>query len=149
MFSWFRDVLPVGSVAPAFILPDEEGSVFVLNQQRKKYVVIVFYPGDDTPTCTKQLCELRDQWPEVQARGTVVVGINPWAAEKHGKFRSKFQLPFPLLVDSGQRVAKTYHASGLVVRRTVYVVDPAGKIVLARRGKPSVAEILSVIPPVG
>jgi peroxiredoxin Q/BCP len=147
MFSWFRDVLPTGTVAPPFILPDEDGTVFVLNQQRNKYVVIVFYPGDDTPTCTKQLCELRDEWPEVQARGAIVVGINPWGAQSHGKFKSKFQLPFPLLVDNAQRVAKLYNASGIVTRRTVYVIGKDGKIIYAKRGKPSVEEILVVIPP--
>lgn len=144
--SLFKQPLPVGSDAPPFILPDENGDVFILNQQRHHYVVIIFYPGDDTSICTQQLCELRDNWERVQARDAVVVGINPADAASHGAFRKKHSYPFPLLVDSGKRVARMYNAGGLAVRRTVYVVGKDGKILFARCGKPSVDEILAAIP---
>jgi len=146
MISWFSKPLKVGAIAPPFLLPDEEGTVFVLNLHRNKYVVLIFYPGDDTPVCTKQMCEVRDNWEELRARGVYVVGINPQAAESHGEFRKKLGLPFPLLVDNGKRVSRLYNASGLMVRRTVYVIGKDGQILMGRRGKPSVQEILAVIP---
>lgn len=146
MLSWFADPLAVGSEAPPFILPDQEGTVFVLNLNRSKNVVLVFYPADDTPVCTAQLCELRDDWQKVRDRGGYVVGINPGAAGSHGNFRNKHNLPFPLLVDSGRRVAKLYKCDGPVVRRTVYVVGRDGRIMYAKRGKPSVDEILASFP---
>lgn len=145
--SLFQDPLPVGSPAPPFILPDENGDVFVLNLNRNKYVVLVFYPGDDTSICTAQLCELRDNWERVCSRGAIVLGINPADAASHQGFKKKNNYPFPLLVDSGKRVARLYNSGGtLATKRTVYVVGRDGRIIFARRGKPSVDEILAVIP---
>ncbi len=146
MLSWFADLLPVGSGAPAFLLPDQQGDVFVLNLNRNKNIVLVFYPADNTPVCTAQLCEMRDNWQKVRDKGALIVGINPGAADSHGGFRKKHDLPFPLLVDNGKRVAKMYHCDGIVVRRTVYVVGRDGKILFAKRGKPAVDEILAAIP---
>jgi peroxiredoxin Q/BCP len=145
MFSWFSKPLPVGSEAPPFIAPDQEGSVFVLNQQRNKYVVLVFYPADDTPVCTRQLCEFRDNWGLIEEAGGFVVGLNPRGEASHTAFRDKHKLPFPLLVDHGQRIAGLYNCGGIVVRRTVYVVGKDGRIVYARRGKPAVEEIIEAI----
>jgi peroxiredoxin Q/BCP len=105
--------------------------------------VLVFYPGDDTPGCTKQLCQFRDDWGEALARGVEVFGVNPASAPKHGKFRQKFHFPFPLLVDSGQKVAELYHCNGLIVKRTVYAIGPDGKIRFAKRGMPAPAEVLA------
>ncbi len=149
LLSLFEKPLPVGSAAPPFILPDEQGDVWVLNLHRNKHMVLVFYPADDTPTCTTQLCELRDAWTDVRARGAFVVGINPGTAESHKAFKSKHQYPFPILVDNGGRIAKLYNAGGFVTKRTVYVVGRDGKILFAKRGKPAVDEILSVIPKEG
>lgn len=146
MLSWFSDPLPVGSDAPPFILPDQDGAVFVLNLNRSKNVVLVFYPADDTPVCTAQLCEMRDDWSKLQEKNCIVLGINPGNASSHGGFRKKHDLPFPLLVDNGKRVSKMYNCDGLAVRRTVYVVGRDGKIKFAKRGKPSVSEILNAIP---
>lgn len=145
--SLFQDLLPVGSVAPPFILPDENGDVFVLNLNRNKNVVLVFYPGDDTSVCTAQLCELRDNWARLEDRNAIVLGINPADAASHQSFKKKHSYPFPLLVDSGKRVARLYNAGGtLVTKRSVYVIGRGGRIVFARRGKPSVDEILAAIP---
>ena len=146
MFGLFSKPLPVGSPAPPFILPDQEGRVFVLNMQRNKHVVLVFYPSDHTPTCTRQLCELRDDWERISQRGVCVVGINPGDEASHRSFKDKLQLPFPLLVDYEKRVAALYGCGGLIVKRTVYVVGPDGNIAYARRGKPSAGEILAAIP---
>jgi thioredoxin-dependent peroxiredoxin len=146
MFGLFSKPLPVGSPAPPFLAPDEEGHVFVLNQHRNKYVVLVFYPGDDTPTCRQQLCELRDEWLRLRDRGVYIVGVNPQDAASHGAFKKKFDFPFPILVDGGQRVARLYKANGLIVKRTVYVIGKDGRILFAKRGKPIVDEILAAIP---
>src|SRR5579872_2766584 len=111
MFSWlFSDPLPAGAVAPDFSLPDQFGHEVKLSTLRGHNVVLVFYPGDDTPGCTKQLCQLRDDWSSVRAAGVEVFGVNPQNARSHVKFREKYHLPFPLLVDPGQKVAALYHA---------------------------------------
>jgi len=93
--------------------------------------------------CTKQLCEFRDRWPQVQGRNVEVFGVNPQKPASHQKFRDKFHFPFPLLVDEGQKVAESYHANGLFVKRTVYLIDPEGVIRYARRGKPDPEEVLA------
>ena len=144
MLSWlFSDPLPVGTAAPDFSLSDDSGRTVRLSALRGRNVVLVFYPGDDTTVCRKQLCEFRDRWPEVQSRNTEVFGVNPQAVSSHQAFRAKFHFPFPLLVDQGQKVAELYHANGLLVKRTVYLIDPEGIIRYARRGKPSPDEVLA------
>jgi len=141
--SWlFSDPLAVGVKAPDFSLPDELGHLVTLSKLRGKRVVLVFYPGDDTPGCTKQLCEFRDSWNDVKSAGVEVYGVNPQSATKHEKFKTKYHFPFPLLVDSGQKVAALYNANGLIVKRTVYGIDRDGVIRFSRRGKPVPAEVL-------
>lgn len=146
MFSFLQKPLAVGTPAPPFIAPDEEGSVFVLNLNRNRYVILVFYPGDDTAICTKQLCEMRDGWDKIRDKGGLVVGINPGDAGSHKAFKTKHNYPFPLLVDNAKRVAKLYNCGGAIVNRTVYVVGRDGNILYAKRGKPSLDEILAAIP---
>jgi thioredoxin-dependent peroxiredoxin len=144
MLSWlFSDPLPVGTPAPDFTLLDDAGRSVTLSKLRGKDVVLVFYPGDDTPGCTKQLCDFRDHWKEARERGVEVFGVNPQSAGSHTKFRQKFKYPFPLLVDRGQHVASLYHANGLIVKRTVYRIDRKGVIRFAKRGSPPAAEILA------
>ena len=144
ILSWlFSQPLAVGSPAPQFTLPDQNGRPVSLRDfQGQKNVLLVFYPGDDTSICTKQLCELRDDWSTVQSKDTVVLGINPQSAESHQKFIAKQHYPFPLLVDKGQKVAGDYHASGLIVRRTVYLIGKDGRIQFAQRGKPKPESVL-------
>ena len=144
MFSWlFSDPLPAGTTAPEFTLPDDAGRPVALSGLRGRGVVLVFYPGDDTPGCTKQLCEFRDSWDAVRQRGVEVYGVNPQSPTSHGKFRQKYHFPFPLLVDRGQKVAALYHANGLIVKRTVYLIGPDGVIRFARRGMPRPSEVLA------
>ena len=114
-----------------------------LKQLRPKNVVLVFYPGDNTPVCRAQLCEFRDRWEQAKMRKAMVFGINPGAAASHAGFRDKNKLPFPLLVDAGQKVGALYHTTGILVKRTVYLIAPDGTIRFAQRGKPSVEEVLS------
>ena len=144
MLSWlFSEPLAVGSPAPDFSLPDQAGKIVKLSALRGKNVVLIFYPGDDTPGCTKQLCEFRDTWQSARPRGVEVFGVNPQGPESHGKFREKYKLPFRLLVDRGQKVAELYQANGLIVKRTVYRIGPDGTIRFAQRGKPSPDEVMA------
>src|SRR5271165_1390523 len=143
MFDWLLGppLLP-GTPAPDFSLSDQDGTSITLSKLRGSNVVLVFYPADETPTCRKQLCEFRDSWEFVTSKNTKVFGVNPNSAESHAQFRGSRSFPFPLLVDRDQRVARQYHADGLVVRRTVYLIDPDGVIRYAQRGKPEPKEVL-------
>jgi peroxiredoxin Q/BCP len=144
MLDWlFSDPLPVGTTAPDFTLPDDTGTPVSLKALRGKNVVLVFYPRDETSVCTQQLCEFRDRWPEVQSKNTVVFGVNPQDAASHAKFREHRQFPFPLLTDEGQKMGELYHARGLIVKRTVYLIGPDGVIRYAKRGKPEPVEVLA------
>jgi peroxiredoxin Q/BCP len=146
MLDWLLgSPLPVGAKAPAFVLKDENDRTVSLAGLKGKPVVLIFYPGDDTTICTKQLCEIRDDWSAFQRCGSVVYGVNGQSANAHGKFAAKYRFPFPLLVDSGWTVSQAYRAGWGVVRRTVYVIGPDGRIAYAQRGKPSTAEMLSAI----
>lgn len=147
ILSWLLDSpLPVGAEAPDFSLGDENGNTVRLSSFRgQSHVVLVFYPGDNTSVCTKQLCEFRDEWDQVRSKGAVVLGINPQSADSHRKFIQKQRYPFPLLVDKGKEVAKLYYAGGLIVRRTVYLIDRDGIIRFAQRGKPAPEKVLASI----
>ena len=146
MLAWlFGPPLPVGSVAPPFSLTDENDRPVSLKSLKGKPVVLVFYPGDDTAICTKQLCEIRDDWAAFKRLGAAVYGVNGQSANAHGKFAAKYKFPFPLLVDKGWEMSKEYRAGWGLIRRTVYVIGPDRRIVYAQRGKPSTAEILSAI----
>jgi peroxiredoxin Q/BCP len=145
MLDWlFSDPLAVGTPAPEFSTTDDQGKPVSLSSLKGKNVVLVFYPADDTTVCTKQLCEFRDSWDAVQGKNAVVFGVNPAGGESHGKFRAKHQLPFPILVDSGQAIGKAYKAYGAIVpKRTVYLIGPDGRIRYGKRGKPEPAEVLA------
>lgn len=144
MLEWlFSKPLEVGTAAPEFSVADEEGRTVTLAGLRGRNVILVFYPADDTTVCTKQLCEFRDEWADVQARNAVVFGVNPAKSAKHARFRERYKLPFPLLVDEGQKVGTLYHAAGLAPKRTVYLIGPDGVIRYAQRGKPEPAEVLA------
>lgn len=146
MLDWlFGGPLKLGAQAPPFALIDENERAVTLKSLKGKPIVLVFYPGDDTTICTKQLCEIRDDWAAFKRLGAAVYGVNGQGAEAHGKFAAKYKFPFPLLVDKGWQMSKAYHAGWGIVRRTVYVIGPDGRIIYAQRGKPSTADILSAI----
>ena len=146
MFGWLpRDPLPVGTKAPDFMLPTQAGKKVKLSAVRGKNVVLVFYPGDDTMICRRQLCEFRDAWPDIRGQNLVVFGINPQSADSHRKFRKRYKFPFPLLVDADQKVAAVYNSDGGVVNRTVYLIGPDGLIRYARRGMPQPQEVLAAV----
>jgi thioredoxin-dependent peroxiredoxin len=148
IWSWlFETPLGVGIEAPDFCLDDQDGKPIRISAFRgRSHVILVFYPGDATNLCTKQLCELRDAWSELISKDCAVLGINPQSAESHRKFIESQHYPFPLLVDKGQTVAKLYHASGLIIRRTVYLIDKEGVIRFAERGKPNKESVLAALP---
>jgi peroxiredoxin Q/BCP len=141
----FSEPLPAGAAAPDFALPDDTGRTISLSALRGRNVILVFYPGDDTPGCTRQLCQLRDEWQTARERGIEVFGINPQSARSHSRFRDKYHLPFPLLVDHGRKVATLYRANGLIVKRTVYLIGSDGKIRFSRRGMPAPSEVLAAV----
>jgi thioredoxin-dependent peroxiredoxin len=144
LLSWLtEEPLQPGSPAPDFLLPDQDGNQISLKDLRGRNVVLIFYPGDDTRVCTRQLCEFRDTWKAARDRNTLVFGVNPQSAATHARFRAKRSLPFPLLVDPGRRVAKLYRASmPLIVRRTVYLIGPDGAVRFAQRGTPPPEQVL-------
>jgi peroxiredoxin Q/BCP len=122
----------VGDVAPDFKLPNQNGSDVSLTDFRgQKTVVLYFYPKDDTPGCTIQSCEFRDQYEVFKAAGAEVVGINGDSSQSHQQFSSKYNLPFILLTDKGDQVRKQYGATaafGLLPGRVTYVIDKEGII---------------------
>ncbi len=137
------DLLPAGAPAPDFTLQDQDGAAVTLSSLRGKNVVLVFYPMDETPMCTTQLCEFRDRWGDVRAKNTLVFGVNPGSAAKHQKFKKSKAFPFPLLVDEGQKVAKLFHTDGwFTPSRSVYLIGKDGKVRFAKSGKPTPEEVL-------
>lgn len=135
--------------APEFSLLDQEGNRVTLKEYRgKNPVVLIFYPGDDTPGCTTQLCAIRDDWVEFQKYGVKVFGINHADAESHTKFWRHHGLKTPLLIDEGKRVSKLYGATkkffkAEIINRTVVVIDSQGIIRYLVRGLPPNSEILA------
>ncbi|HEX2914245.1 MAG TPA: peroxiredoxin [Chloroflexia bacterium] len=143
--------LEVGAVAPDFSLQDQNGKTVHLSDFKgKKPVVLIFYPADQTPGCTKQLCEARDATSTYREAGIVVFGVNPGGPEAHQKFVSRYSLTTPLLVDKGLEVATRYDAVlGLgplkVVNRTVVGIDTEGRVAFYKRGIPSTKEIVAAL----
>jgi thioredoxin-dependent peroxiredoxin len=126
--------LQLGQAAPAIELSDQAGQTWRLSEHRGQVVVLLFYPADETPVCTKQLCSVRDHWSQYQQTGAEVVGINTDAVEKHRRFAERHELPLPLLSDSDGHVVKAYDMKNLFgVKRGVVVIDGAGIVPLARR----------------
>jgi peroxiredoxin Q/BCP len=140
-------MVKVGDTAPEFSLIADSGDTVILSAYRgKRSVVLVFYPGDQTPVCTKQLCEIRDRYAEFEKRNTVVFGINPAGRESHAAFVKKQGYRFPLLADTDKKTVAAYGVKGILTKRTVFIVAMDGTVVYAKRGKPPVEEILENIP---
>ncbi|MCG3084462.1 thioredoxin-dependent thiol peroxidase [Anoxybacillus sp. LAT_35] len=124
--------------APDFTLPASNGENVTLSQFRGKYIVLYFYPKDMTPGCTTEACEFRDQYEVFTELGAVVIGISPDSIERHKKFIEKHRLPFLLLADEKQDVAKLYDVWKLKknfgkeymgIERSTFLIDPDGQII--------------------
>lgn len=129
--------LNIGDPAPDFSLLDSNGNTVNLSDLQGNYVVLYFYPRDNTPGCTKEACAFRDAYDQFQAKDAVVLGVSTDDAKSHDKFITKFNLPFPLLIDAGGKVAEAYESYGLKkfmgkeymgITRNTFVIDPSGAI---------------------
>ena len=123
------DKLNLNQPAPDFTLKDCDGRDWRLGEQRGKVVVLLFYPGDETPICTRQMCSVRDRWEDYQATGAEVVGISSDSVESHRKFSEHHDLPLRLLSDANANVSTMYGARSLIpgkVARSVFVIDADG-----------------------
>lgn len=127
----------VGDIAPDFSLPDQNGKMHSLSDQKGKWVLLYFYPKDDTPGCTKEACEIRDNYPAFKKMGIMVFGVSVDPVKKHAKFAEKYELPFTLLSDENKAVVNTYGIWGkkkfmgreyMGTNRVSFLIDPQGKI---------------------
>ena len=119
----------IGSPAPDFTLPDQDGSAVSLSSLRGQWVVVYFYPKDDTPGCTAESCSFRDSHEAFTDAGARVIGISSDSVASHRAFASKHSLPFTLLADEGGVVRKQFGVGrtlGLLPGRVTYVIDPQG-----------------------
>jgi peroxiredoxin Q/BCP len=126
-----QDDPQVGATAPDFTLKDGDDNQWQLSDQLGKVVVLLFYPGDETPICTRQMCSVRDRWEDYASTGAEVVGLSTDSIESHKKFAENHELPLRLLSDTGARVANLYGARSLIpgkVARSVFVIDAKGVI---------------------
>ncbi len=122
-------MLQVNDKAPELNLKDDEGRAFSLAAHRGERVLLVFYPGDNTPVCTRQMCDYRDGIEAFAGLGVRVVGISNDDADSHRKFKAKYNLPFTLLTDSDLAVAERYDSKGLMgMKRSVFLIDEKGVI---------------------
>jgi len=121
--------LAVNEPAPDFALKDGDGAEWRLSDHRGRVVALLFYPGDETPVCTRQMCSVRDRWEDYRATGAEVVGISSDSVDSHRKFAEHHELPLRLLSDQDREVAKLYGAISLLpgrVARSVFVIDAKG-----------------------
>lgn len=122
--------LEVGARAPDFTLPSTEGAIRLSERLKTRAVLLVFYPGDDTPVCTKQLCDYRDHLSLFGDLGVDVLAVNPQSLESHERFAKKHGLSFPLLSDADRVVCRHYDAVGLLgmTKRALVLIGKDGTI---------------------
>jgi thioredoxin-dependent peroxiredoxin len=137
------DELAPGNLAPKFTLADQESKTQSLSSYRGRWVVLYFYPKDDTPGCTTEACNFRDDQLALRALNVQILGISVDDSKSHAQFAQKFHLPFPLLADTEGRVARDYGALWSIgplriAKRYTFVIDPEGRIAkIYRNVKPS------------
>jgi peroxiredoxin Q/BCP len=129
--------ISIGMPAPEFALSDETKTTHRLADYRGKKVVLYFYPKDDTPGCTTEACNFRDDYSQFVNAGVIILGVSPDSPESHQKFKAKFQLPFPLLADETHETCEAYGVWGkkqkygreyMGVLRTTFIINEAGNI---------------------
>jgi peroxiredoxin Q/BCP len=130
--------ISAGKQAPDFSLPNEMGQERKLSDFRGKPVLLYFYPKDDTPGCTTEACNFRDDYSQYETAGVVILGISPDSVKSHAKFKNKYHLPYSLLADTDHKVCELYGVWGRKkfmgreydgVFRTTFLIDTQGKIV--------------------
>jgi len=131
-------MLKIGDSAPVFNLHDQNGKLVTLDQYKGKWLVLYFYPEDDTHSCTTEACSFSENLEKIEKLGATVVGISPDSPESHQKFIEKFSLKFPLLSDEKLEAIKSYEAWGVIkdkesVLRSTYLIDPNGMIKMIYR----------------
>ena len=133
-------MLEIGTKAPAFSLPDQDGNAHSLSDYIGKKVILYFYPKDNTPGCSKQACGFAERYPQFLEKGAVVLGVSKDSVSSHKNFEQKYALPFPLLSDPEKEVIqaydvwkekKNYGKVSMGVVRTTYLIDENGIIVKA------------------
>ena len=131
-------MLEIGTQAPDFELPDQNGTIHTLKDYRGKKVILYFYPRDNTPGCTKQACGFSDRYPQIQEKGAVVLGVSKDSVASHKKFEEKYGLAFTLLSDPDRKAIqaydvwkekKNYGKVSMGVVRTTYLIDENGVII--------------------
>ena len=149
--------LQEGDKAPAFKGKDQNGKTVSLSDYKGKKLVLYFYPQDDTPTCTVQACNLRDNYALLKKEGFEILGVSPDEEAKHKKFESKYNLPFTLIADSELKIIEKYGVWGekqlygrkyMGLYRTTFVIDEKGKIIkifLRPKNKQHAEEIISAV----
>jgi thioredoxin-dependent peroxiredoxin len=129
--------LTIGDRAPDFSVPNEQGETVSLKDFKGKWVVLYFYPKDNTPGCNKEACAFRDNFDDFTGKNAVILGVSLNSAKDHGKFIEKFGLPFSLLVDADTKLSTAYESYGLKkfmgkeymgITRNTFLIDPTGKI---------------------
>lgn len=126
--------LKLGEAAPSFNLPDQDGQMHRLSDYRGKWLVLYFYPKDETPGCTTEACTFRDDIATLQDMGAVVVGISEDSIDSHKQFAKKYHLPFTLLADDNGKVAAAYDSLfsilGMmkIAKRHTFIIDPQGEL---------------------
>ena len=130
-------MLKEGDKAPEFTAKDDEGNLVSLKDLRGKKVVLYFYPKDDTPGCTKEACDFRDNLGRIQRKDAIVLGVSPDSEKKHQKFKTKYELTFPLLADEDKKIVTDYDVwkeksmygrKYMGVVRTTFIIDERGRI---------------------
>ena len=133
-------MLEIGTIAPSFALPDQDGVIHTLEQYRGQKVILYFYPKDSTPGCTKQACGYSERLPQIGEQGAVVLGVSKDSVASHKKFAEKYGLAFTLLADPERTVIvaydvwkekKNYGKVSMGVVRTTYLIDEKGVIIRA------------------
>ena len=127
----------MGTVAPEFTLPDQDGKEHTLAEYQGSWVLLYFYPKDDTPGCTIEACTIRDQFKDFKTIGAIVLGVSTDTVASHKKFATAYELPFTLLADEHKEVVGTYGVFGekkfmgrtyMGTMRTSFLIDPKGRI---------------------
>jgi peroxiredoxin Q/BCP len=129
--------ISAGVLAPDFSLLDDSGVLRRLTDYRGQHIVLYFYPKDDTPGCTTEACNFRDDYSSYIEAGVTILGVSPDTVKSHSKFKAKYQLPFPLLADEDHSLSEAYGVWGLKkfmgreymgVSRTTFIITPDGRI---------------------